>query len=46
MLFRIGFAGRGRDNIRTLEENPTFVKRLKAVRAALESYQQIHGIQD
>jgi hypothetical protein len=31
MPFRIGFTGRGRDDLGTLEANPTFVKRLKAV---------------
>ena len=39
MPFRIGFAGRGRDDLRTLEANPAFVKRLKAVRAALGKLQ-------
>jgi hypothetical protein len=39
MPFRIGFAGRGRDDLGTLETNPTFVKRLKAVRAALGKLQ-------
>jgi hypothetical protein len=39
MPFRIGFAGRGRDDLGTLEANPAYVKRLKAVRAALGKLQ-------
>ena len=39
MPFRIGFAGRGRNDLGALEANPAFVKRLKAVRAALGKLQ-------
>jgi hypothetical protein len=39
MPFRIGFDGRGRDDLGTLEVNPTFVKQLKAVKAALGKLQ-------
>lgn len=39
MPFKIGFAGRGRDDLRALEINPTFAKRLKAVKAALGKLQ-------
>lgn len=39
MPFQIGFAGRGRDDLRALEKSPAFVKRLKTDRAALGKLQ-------
>jgi hypothetical protein len=39
MPFRVGFAGRGRDDDGRLEANPAFAKRLKSVRAALGKLQ-------
>jgi hypothetical protein len=39
MPFGIGFAARGRDDLRKLEENPADAKRPKAVRAALGKLQ-------